>query len=144
MAPHSSILAQRRIPWTEEPSGLQSVGVHGVTKSRTWLSDWTTTSRYRKQFGSSWKKVKKPMVVSSTPLLAIYAQELKVSIQTKSSIPVSVAALFTITQWETSRVCISLPSTCFTFINKSDPLYKGIAFSCKKEWERPDTKGHIL
>ena len=73
------------------------------------------------------------MVVSSTPLLAIYAQELKVSIQTKSSIPVSVAALFTITQWETSRVCISLPSTCFTFINKSDPLYKGIAFSCKKE-----------
>ena len=35
MATHSSILAWR-IPWTEEPSGLQSLG---VTKSRTQLSD---------------------------------------------------------------------------------------------------------
>ena len=32
---HSSILAWR-IPWTEEPGGLQ---VHGVAKSQTWLSD---------------------------------------------------------------------------------------------------------
>ena len=31
MATHSSILAQR-IPWTEEPGGLQS---HGVTKNWT-------------------------------------------------------------------------------------------------------------
>ena len=31
MATHSSILA-RRIPWTEEPGGLQS---HGVSKSQT-------------------------------------------------------------------------------------------------------------
>ena len=29
MAPHSSILAWR-IPWTEEPGGLQSVGLHRV------------------------------------------------------------------------------------------------------------------
>ena len=41
MATHSSILAWR-IPWTEEPGGLQSIG---VTKSRTQLStqhtvDW--------------------------------------------------------------------------------------------------------
>ena len=35
MATHSSILAWR-IPWTEEPGGLQSMG---VTKSRTQLSD---------------------------------------------------------------------------------------------------------
>ena len=35
MATHSSILAWR-IPWTEEPSGLQSTG---VTKSRTQLSN---------------------------------------------------------------------------------------------------------
>ena len=35
MATDSSILAWR-IPWTEEPSGLQSLG---VTKSRTQLSD---------------------------------------------------------------------------------------------------------
>ena len=35
MASHSSILAWK-IPWTEEPGGLQSVGL----KSQTWLSDW--------------------------------------------------------------------------------------------------------
>ena len=35
MATHSSIVAWR-IPWTEEPGGLQSVG---VAKSRTQLSD---------------------------------------------------------------------------------------------------------
>ena len=35
MATHSSILAWR-IPWTEEPGGLQSMG---VTKSQTRLSN---------------------------------------------------------------------------------------------------------
>ena len=35
MATHSSILAWN-IPWTEEPDGLQSMG---VTESQTWLSD---------------------------------------------------------------------------------------------------------
>ena len=39
MAPHSSTLAWK-IPWTEEPGGLQS---HGVAKSRTRLSDFTFT-----------------------------------------------------------------------------------------------------
>ena len=34
MATHSSVLAGR-IPWTEEPGGLQSVGL----QSRTWLSN---------------------------------------------------------------------------------------------------------
>ena len=38
MATHSSILA-RRIPWTEEPGGLQSTG----SQSRTRLSDFTFT-----------------------------------------------------------------------------------------------------
>ena len=38
MAPHSSTLAWR-IPWTEEPGGLQSMG----SQSQTPLSDWTTT-----------------------------------------------------------------------------------------------------
>ena len=36
MATHSSILAWE-IPWTEEPGGLQSIG---VAKSRTQLSSW--------------------------------------------------------------------------------------------------------
>ena len=40
MAPHSSTLAWK-IPWTEEPVRLQSMGVHGVAKSRTRLSDFT-------------------------------------------------------------------------------------------------------
>ena len=31
MATHSSILA-RRIPWTEEPGGLQSIGSHSWTQ----------------------------------------------------------------------------------------------------------------
>ena len=39
MATHSSILAWK-IPWTEEPGGLQ---VQGVAKSRTRLSDFTFT-----------------------------------------------------------------------------------------------------
>ena len=38
MAPHSSTLAWK-IPWTEEPDGLQSMG----SKSRTRLSDFTFT-----------------------------------------------------------------------------------------------------
>ena len=41
MATHSSILA-RKIPWTEEPGGLQSMG---VPKSRTRLSDFTFAFR---------------------------------------------------------------------------------------------------
>ena len=39
MATHSSILAWR-IPWTEEPGGAT---VHGVTKSRTQMSDFTSS-----------------------------------------------------------------------------------------------------
>ena len=42
MAPHSSTLAWK-IPWTEEPGRLQ---VHGVAKSRTWLSDFTFTFHF--------------------------------------------------------------------------------------------------
>ena len=38
MAPHSSTLAWK-IPWMEEPGGLQSMG----SLSRTWLSDYTFT-----------------------------------------------------------------------------------------------------
>ena len=34
MAAHSSILAQR-IPWTDEPDGLQSMGQHGVRHNST-------------------------------------------------------------------------------------------------------------
>ena len=42
MAPHSSTLAWK-IPWTEEPGRLQSMGslgVHGVARSRTRLSNF--------------------------------------------------------------------------------------------------------
>ena len=41
-APHSSTLAWK-IPWTEEPGGRQ---FHGVTKSRTRLSDFTFTFHF--------------------------------------------------------------------------------------------------
>ena len=46
MATHSSILAWR-IPWTEEPGGLQSVG---ISKSQIWLSDSTTTTQIASSF----------------------------------------------------------------------------------------------
>ena len=42
MAPHSSTLAWK-IPWTEEPGGLQSMG---VTESRTWLNDFIFTFHF--------------------------------------------------------------------------------------------------
>ena len=42
MAPHSSTLASK-IPWMEEPGGLQSMG---VTESRTRLSDFTFTFHF--------------------------------------------------------------------------------------------------
>ena len=42
MAPHSSTLAWK-IPWMEEPSRLQSMG---VTKSQTQLSDFTFTVHF--------------------------------------------------------------------------------------------------
>ena len=42
-ASHSGILAWR-IQWTEEPGRLHAV--HGVAKSRTWLSDFTFTFHF--------------------------------------------------------------------------------------------------
>ena len=42
MAPHSSILAWK-IPWMEEPGRLQFMG---VSKSQTWLSDFTFTFHF--------------------------------------------------------------------------------------------------
>ena len=45
MAPHSSTLAWK-LPWMEEPGGLQSMGLLGVAKSRTQLSDFTFTFHF--------------------------------------------------------------------------------------------------
>ena len=42
MATHSSILT-RKIPWTEEPGGLQSIGA----QSQTWLSTYSCTARFQ-------------------------------------------------------------------------------------------------
>ena len=42
MAPHSSTLAWK-FPWTEEPGGLQSMG---VARSQTRLSDFTFTFHF--------------------------------------------------------------------------------------------------
>ena len=47
MATHSDILAWE-IPWTED-----CWAVHGVTKSWTWLCDWTTAARLCLQCGPS-------------------------------------------------------------------------------------------
>ena len=48
MAAHSSTLAWK-IPWSEEPGGLQSMGwaaIHGVAKNRTRLNDFTFTFHF--------------------------------------------------------------------------------------------------
>ena len=47
MATHSSILAWR-IPWTEEPGGLQSMGSQRVGH------DWTTSLHFQLQHNMSW------------------------------------------------------------------------------------------
>ena len=49
MATHSSILAWRS-PWTEELGGY----VHGVTESRTWLSDFHTQVLYKALESQNW------------------------------------------------------------------------------------------
>ena len=54
MATHSSILAWR-IPWTEEPGGLQSTG----SQSRTRLSDFKEINWENKQLALAQKKFKK-------------------------------------------------------------------------------------
>ena len=41
MGTHSGILTWK-VPWTEEPGRLQSMGSQ---KSQTQLSDWTTTAK---------------------------------------------------------------------------------------------------
>ena len=57
MAPHSSTLAWK-IPWTEEPGRLQSMGLH----SRTLLSDFSHLLTYRLKDYSNNKK-KHPAIV---------------------------------------------------------------------------------
>ena len=45
MAPHSRTLAWK-IPWTEEPGRLQSMGSLGVAEGPTRLSDFTFTFHF--------------------------------------------------------------------------------------------------
>ena len=45
MATHSSILAWR-IPWTEEPGGLQSIGSHRVRYNWSDLAQHSTTASH--------------------------------------------------------------------------------------------------
>ena len=50
MATISSVLASR-IPWTEEPGGLRSIG-----SQRVGLSDQTTKTQYNQKLPYTWKK----------------------------------------------------------------------------------------
>ena len=52
MATHPSVLAWE-IPWTEEPSRLQSMGLQ---KSQIWLSDWAEVWSKQKDLEEKWKK----------------------------------------------------------------------------------------
>ena len=57
MATHSSILTWK-IPWTEEPGRFT---VHGVTKSRTRLSDCTFTFTSLSPYGRKQRITKEPL-----------------------------------------------------------------------------------
>ena len=61
MKTHSSILAWR-IPWTEDPGGLQSMG---VAKGQIWLSDYPNTHKLLKgeSFGEQVKVFKSSAVL---------------------------------------------------------------------------------
>ena len=66
MATHSSVFVWE-IPWTEEPGGLQSVGVR---KSRTRLSDETPTKNKRPHAkNSNTREQRKTCWESETPEL---------------------------------------------------------------------------
>ena len=65
MATHSSIISWR-IPWTEEPSGLQSTGL----QSQTQLSDSTTTN---------WEAHHPPYAAHSSYLWSVYCDDAKES-----------------------------------------------------------------
>ena len=66
-ATHTSILAWR-IPWTEEPRGLQSMG---STKSRTWLSDFYFFKLWSVWRRKHWSGTQEPwFLVSAQPPIA--------------------------------------------------------------------------
>ena len=56
MVTHSSILAWR-IPWTEKPGRLHTV--HGVSKSWTRLSNFTTSDAQTQKSWCSWRNITK-------------------------------------------------------------------------------------
>ena len=55
MVTHSSILAWR-IPWTEEPGGLQSIGSHRVGHNWSNVAH-TTSGNSRPEIGKGWSTV---------------------------------------------------------------------------------------
>ena len=64
MATHSSILAWR-IPWTEEPRGLQSMGLQGVgnnwvTEQQQYKMDLTFSGPWAFQWHPCWTNDKRP------------------------------------------------------------------------------------
>ena len=67
MATHSSILAWR-IPWTEEPGGLQSTGSQRV--AHDCVTNTTTARSYR---GCGEKQTRSPLLYSGT-LLSVTRQ----------------------------------------------------------------------
>ena len=56
MATHSSILAWR-IPWTEEPGGLQSRGSQRAGHNRVTLHHYSWSKRVRQRLEVSWLTV---------------------------------------------------------------------------------------
>ena len=75
MASHSSILGWR-IPWTEEPGRLQSVGSHRVGR------DWATNTKTMEIIVEVPQKMKNQLAYDPvTPLLGLYTKEIKTGCQ---------------------------------------------------------------
>ena len=108
MATHSSILAWR-IPWMEELGGLQS---NGVTKSRTWLSDFTFTFTY---LGLEWK-----LTFSSPVTTAEFSKFAGISLALTYLI---TGSLYLLTTFSNSPSPTSLPLVTTNMISFSVSLF---------------------
>ena len=113
-ATSSSILAWK-IPWTEEPDGLQSMESQRVGHDWACIHTHTHTHTHTHRFLNKWT-VKLPYD-PAIPLLDIYPE--KTTIQKESCTPMFIAALFTIARtWKQPRCPLTVEwyRSCGTYI----------------------------
>ena len=95
-ASHSSILAWR-IPWTEEPGGLQSIG-----SQKSDMTEVTQQARMQLNHGLNISKLKKLLSISW--IKPESKDSLWITFSTLSLLPVVVTGLFQCPFFKTSRI----------------------------------------